>query len=56
MALTLVWLFGMTRTEPLKRVMESTQLDAAKSNLSDNDSDESVSDYPQPEAIMRQSK
>jgi hypothetical protein len=37
MGLTLVWLFGMTKTEPLKRGMESTKLAQAEENLAERD-------------------
>ena len=37
MGLTLVWLFGMTRVEPLKRGMNSTRLEEAEEKLADSD-------------------
>jgi hypothetical protein len=46
MALTLVWLFGMTRVEPLKRGMDTTQLQQAEAKLGDNPIvNENVEDY-----------
>ena len=37
MGLTLLWLFGMTRVEPLKRGMDTAQLQRAEENLADRD-------------------
>jgi hypothetical protein len=46
MALTLVWLFGMTRTEPLKRGLEAGQVEQAARNLSDNQNvDDVIGEY-----------
>ncbi|MDQ7027990.1 MAG: hypothetical protein Q9P01_20975 [Anaerolineae bacterium] len=55
MALTLVWLFGMTRAEPLKRGLEATNTQEAESNLAYDDYDEAESDYPQEENMKQQS-
>jgi hypothetical protein len=54
MALTLVWLFGMTRVEPLKRGMDNAQLEQAEGKLAYNDIvSNNVADYPEAET-MRQ--
>jgi hypothetical protein len=46
MALTLVWLFGMTRVEPLKRGMESRKLAQAETNLAEREIlNQSIEDY-----------
>jgi hypothetical protein len=46
MGLTLVWLFGMTRVEPLKRGMESNKLAQAEENLAERDSlNPNIEDY-----------
>jgi hypothetical protein len=46
MALTLVWLFGMTRIEPLKRGMESSKLAQAEANLAERDIlNQNIEDY-----------
>jgi hypothetical protein len=55
MGLTLVWLFGMTRVEPLKRGLETAQLEAAKDNLADRHIIEDDKDYPQAQ-LMRQQR
>jgi hypothetical protein len=51
MALTLVWLFGMTRVEPLKRGMSAEQMKQAEANLTHNDSDKAVDEYPHEEKM-----
>jgi hypothetical protein len=54
MALTLVWLFGMTRVEPLKRGMDTAQLEQAEGKLAQHDIvSNNVANYPEAET-MRQ--
>jgi hypothetical protein len=54
MALTLVWLFGMTRVEPLKRGMESSKLAQAEANLVERDIlNQNIEDYLAAQSMSR---
>jgi hypothetical protein len=55
MGLTLVWLFGMTRVEPLKRGRETAHLQRAEENLADRDMIDNDEDYPEKQ-LMRQQR
>jgi hypothetical protein len=54
MALTLVWLFGMTRTEPLKRGMSAEQMKQAEEKLTQSDMiHESSANYPEEQSLRQ---
>jgi hypothetical protein len=54
MAFTLVWLFGMTRVEPLKRGMESSKLAQAEENLAERDIlNQNIEDYLAAQSMSR---
>jgi hypothetical protein len=55
MGLTLVWLFAMTRIEPLKRGRETAQLQRAEENLADRDIVDNDEDYSEAQ-LMRQQR